>query len=163
MYKKMTEQEKQERREARKQARIEAKRSANIEAEKSQKPVKSVTISIEWKRSRTWGSNPHATAEVVYKDGTHAYLDGFTCSGCGYCKESTVIAEIFNATLRYRLHEIGSTDKHPYGVYLREEYKSYNGGVGTSCYTGISEFIGGMFENVASGKTFDVYKFTSHN
>lgn len=39
---------------------------------------------------------------------------------------------------------------------------SYNGGVGTSCYYKIAEFIGGKFENIANGKTFGVFKYTDN-
>ena len=61
-------------------------------AERSQKPVKSITITIEWKKSRTWGMNPNANAQVEYKDGTYD-TGSASASGCGYDKESTVIRE----------------------------------------------------------------------
>lgn len=176
----LTEEEKIARREARKAERKKAKRLAEIEAEKNQKPIKSVTITIEWKRSRTWGANPHAAAKVQYQDGIYGHFDGFKCSGCGYDKESTVIAQIFNKVLIYKLYQKHKwTDSinqketnHPYGVYyydgdVGQPYDSgyiplprYNGGVGTSCYYRIAEFIGGKFEHIASGKTFDVFKYT---
>lgn len=35
------------------------------------------------------------------------------------------------------------------------------GGVGTSCYYDIAEFIGGKFEKISSGKTFDVFQYTN--
>lgn len=165
--------------EARRKARTEQKELLEIEAQKNQKAVKELVITIEWRKSYTWGNNPHAEAEVTYKDGTFERRDGYTCSGCGYDKESTVIAEIFNDFLRYKLyqkHNLASTingekTNHPYGVYyyggeLGEKHESgyigmpsFNGGVGTSCYYKIGEFIGGKFENVASGKTFDVFKY----
>lgn len=160
MYVKMTEDEKKARREARKEAKREVEKLAIVEAEKNQKPVKSITISIEWKKSRMWGSNPHASASVSFQDGTYGNFDGFTCSGCGYCKESTVIAEIFNQFLKYKLYGLKKTDKTPYGIYLRDDYKSYSGGIGTSCYPAISKYIGGNFKTVASGKTFDVFEYT---
>jgi hypothetical protein len=31
--------------------------------------------------------------------------------------------------------------------------------IGTSCYYNVSEFIGGKFKCVASGKTFDVFEY----
>jgi hypothetical protein len=43
-------------------------------------------LEVEWKASRTWGSNPH-----VYD------FDGSDCvdvSGCGYCKLSTAMADV---------------------------------------------------------------------
>jgi hypothetical protein len=165
-----------EEKEARKVARIEAnkatKEAARIEAEKNQKPVKSITISIEWKKSRTWGANPHAEAAVYFHDGTTERRDGYTCSGCGYDKESTVIAEIFNEFMKYKLWNLsaeaikggqGSMDSGPapYGINnYSPSSRSFGGGIGTSCYYRIAEYLGGKFENVASGKTFDVYKYT---
>ncbi len=163
MYVKLTEQENINRRKVRKEARRQVKEQAIIKEEKSQKPVKSIIISIEWKKSRMWGSNPHAEARVSYDNGTGAVLNGFTASGCGYCKESTVIAAIFNASLRYKLHEKPSLDEAPYGIHNYSGHKGYSGGIGTSCYYEIAKFIGGTFENVASGKTFDVFKYTDGN
>ena len=146
-------------------------------AERSQKPVKCITINIEWAKSRMWGMNPHATAKVEFHDGHFERHDGYTCSGCGYDKESTVIADIFNQFLSYKLYDKSLPEKwlkvtnrykpeenHPYGLYLPGEYRGrYNGGVGTSCYYDIARFIGGRFEHVAGGKTFDVYRYTDGN
>jgi hypothetical protein len=168
------------RREARKAAREAAKEAARIEAEKNQRPVKSITITIEWRKSRIWGNNPHATAEVNYKGDEYPRFerrDGFTCSGCGYDKESTVIAEIFNAFLKYKLwqlapekrkggHGSGDNGPAPYGICVYSDNNPhYGGGIGTDCYTrpgGIGEYIGGKFESIGSGKTFDVYKYTDN-
>ena len=165
--KKLTEEQKA----ANKAAREATKEAERIEREKNQKPVKSLKITIEWRKSRTWGSCPHAEAVIVYHDGTSERRGGYTASGCGYDKESTVIAEIFNDFLKYKLWEIyiaqlankedpDGQRAQPYGVTNGEYYKYYNGGVGTSCYYAISEYIGGKLVNVASGKTFDVYEYT---
>jgi len=172
-----------EQKEANKLAKREEKKRvenlARIEAEKNQPEVKELLITIEWRKSRTWGSNPHAKAEVTYKDNTAGIWktgfyreDGFTCSGCGYDKESTVIAEIFNKFLKYKLWRLNPADRKggngsgdngaaPYGIRLySEDSPHYGGGIGTSCYYRIAEYLGGKFENVASGKTFDVFKYT---
>lgn len=139
-----------------------AKAIKQEDEEKNQKQVKQIDINIEWKKSRTWGNCPKATAEVFFTDGTH---DRFiaTASGCGYDKESTVIADVFNEYLKYTLwakEEQDNKDK-PYGVCLSYDYSPYfQGGVGTDCYYAIAEFIGGKFERVASGLTFDVYRLT---
>ena len=132
------------------------------QAERNQKPVKSVTISIEWRKSRTWGNNPHASARVEYIDGTWNSYDGYTASGCGYDKESTVIASALNDILRYKLWEIEDNAEmiasKPYGVRLSYDYNPhFEGGVGTSCYYRIAEWLGGTMKHTASGKTFDVY------
>ena len=82
--------------EARRKARTEAKELSVIEAEKNQREVKSITIAIEWRRSRIWGNCPNASAEVHFKDGTFERKNGYRAGGCGYDKESTVISERFS-------------------------------------------------------------------
>lgn len=161
---KMTEEQKQ----ARRDQKAAAARLRQIEAEKAQKPVKKLTINIEWKKSRTWGLNPVAEACVEYADGTFARLPPERASGCGYDKESTVIASVFNACMKYKLwamsaeaikdgHGSGDNGPAPYGINCYAEGRGYAGGVGTSCYYKIGEYIGGTFAHVASGKSFDVY------
>lgn len=175
---KLTEQEKKERLEARRKARSEAKESARIEAEKNQPEVKEITITIEWKKSYMWGSNPHATADIKFKKpqgqyrGYYERKDGYTAGGCGYDKESAVIADIFNDFLKYKLYGKlndvdewlnGEKTKIPYGIYIDSQWKHYSGGIGTNCYYKIAEAIGGKFEHIASGKTFDVYKYVDND
>lgn len=161
---KLTPEQKEANKIDRQNARKEAKELARIEGEKNQKEVAEITINIEWVKSRMWGHNPKCEATVKHKDGT--YSRGFaTCSGCGYDKESTVIADIFNNFLKYKLYrELKPTgrdreDGKPYGIYLNQ-YRHFSGGIGTDCYYAISEAIGGKFERIASGKSFDAYKYT---
>lgn len=177
MKTKLSEEQKKANREAKVKAKKEAQEIARIANEKNQPEVKSITISIEWKKSRMWGYNPHAMAEVTFNDKnsgewrTGFYRkDGYTCSGYGYDKESTVIAEIFNDFLKYKLYRElipvdtwlnGEKGKLPYGIYLGN-YRSFAGGIGTDCYYRIAEAIGGKFEKVASGKSFDVYRYTDY-
>jgi hypothetical protein len=152
-----------------------AKKTAlRIEQEKNQKPVDNITINIEWKKSRMWGNNPNCIAQVKFKDGTYERSPVFKCSGCGYDKESTVIAEVFNFYLKYKLWNLtpeqmkgghGSNDegKAPYGLSCYSpEHRSFAGGIGTSCYQRISEYIGGKWEHVANGSTFDVYQYVDN-
>ena len=143
---------------ARQEARKEAKRLVKIEAEKNQKPVKEITFSIEWSKS----FNPTLEARALHLDGSTSYVKA-RAGGWGYCKESTVIAEAFNSLLKYKLYELVNlpNDFTPYGVYInRNGYTGYSGGIGVNCYYSISELIGGKFEKLASGKSFDAYKFT---
>jgi len=179
MSKKMTSEEKKQRLEDRRAARKQEAEQSRIEAEKNQRPVKCLTITIEWKKSRMWGNNPHAEAKVEYwpvkGQDTYDRRGGFTASGCGYDKESTVIAEVFNFYMKYKLWAMsvdkirggmGSGDKGPapYGINVFENgnHRYYAGGIGTSCYGPISEFIGGKWTRLASGKTFDVYQYTDN-
>lgn len=164
----LTDEQKATNKENRIQAKRAAKQLAAKIAKQNQKPVESITITIEWRKSRMYGFNPHAEAAVSFKDGSFERRGGYTASGCGYDKESTVIAAIFNDFLAYKLYtEIPG--EAPYGMYYGRaaleqmpDYVSYNGGVGTSCYYRIGEFIGGKFENLASGKSFDVFKYTDN-
>lgn len=166
---KLTEEQKQANRLARKERIAAEKEVARIEREKNQKPVRKMTLSIEWKKSRMWGNNPRLSAEVYHHDGSYSSGE-FTCSGCGYDKESTVISEAFNAFLKYKLYgELKPTDrdrerdgeKMPYGIYTGQ-YRHFSGGIGTDCYYPISEAIGGKFTRVASGKTYDCYVYTDN-
>jgi hypothetical protein len=155
---KLTKEQKEANKLARAEARKTAKELARIEAEKSQKPVKEIYLSIEWKKSRMWGHNPHLEAKAIHEDGTISYFNS-TASGCGYDKESQVISDVFNNMLKYKLYELETADGLPYGIRLTDNYKGFSGGIGTNCYYSISEHIGGKFEKVASGKTYDAYKF----
>jgi len=132
---------------------------------RAQEPVKSITILIEWKKNPTWGRNPHAKARIEYQSGKLYFRGGYKCSGCGYDKESTVIAHIFNDFLTYRLwqkfYEISSNEKNwPYGInhYTPDNF-NFEGGVGTSSYYHIAEFIGGRFNHLIGSNNIDVYQF----
>jgi hypothetical protein len=137
-----------------------------LESIKNQKTVDKITINIEWKKSRTYGYNPTATARVDFTDGTRGNLFA-SCSGWGYDKASTVIADIFNQALRYTLLLPDSTKTAPYGIRLFNPIDfmqygstvSFEGGIGADCYFAISEFIGGKFEKIAGGKTFETYTY----
>ena len=140
--------------------------------EATQKPVKRIKITIDWVRSYTWGNNPHLEAEVYYHDGSYDSMTS-KCSGCGYDKESTVIADVFNHFLKYKLWakpyaELRNGDTSPYGITSGRyetrlgniiEHRGFSGGIGTSCYYAISQFIGGTFKNIASGKKYDVFEY----
>lgn len=154
----LTLEQKQENKLKRKESLLLKKKLAQIESDKAQKPVEYITFSIEWSK----GGNPTCTAWAYYFDNTSTKFVS-RAGGYGYCKESTVIAEIFNATLRYKLYEfMPNTPKEfePYLIYNFEGRYSFAGGIGTNCYYNIANFIGGKFERVATGKTFDAYKFT---
>jgi hypothetical protein len=106
----------------------------------TQPTPKSISIGVQWKRSRTWGNNPHAQAVARYPDGTCKQFTA-RCSGCGYDKLSTVVANILNQCLRGHLARrvCGNRNKSwPYGIAGRNNAlcpPSFPGGVGISCYT----------------------------
>jgi len=128
--------------------------------------VEKVTITIEWKKNRTWGANPTAEARVSFLDGTCSHFTSGSIGGCGYDKESTAIANCVN--------QINGLLK---ALYLKKDKKAkltnrevfgygagygilpnIEGGVGVSCYPEIFKKIGFEFKGVTHGKTFDVYE-----
>lgn len=121
-------------------------------------------ISVEWKKSRMWGSNPTCEAWIAVKGDSNYYNSG-SIGGCGYDKLSTAIANAVNqdnAFLKamYLLKEANPTaNNHAlfgygsgYGILPRLE-----GGVGVSCYPAIFDKIGFVWSNTAWGKTYDVF------
>lgn len=133
--------------------------NAKYEERANKKDIVSMTIKIYWKRSSVWGSNPHAEYWCRYVDGTGNCEDGFTCSGCGYDKTSTVIAEIFNKEFSGMLWRKRRSKKpRPYGVRTDGWFPSFSGGIGAGCYEAITRFLGGEFKHVAWSDTFDQYE-----
>ena len=133
------------------------KRFARVhEVEEVEAPA-SVSVVVEWHKSRTWGENPRArvAAERVATYGS--------ASGCGYDKESAAIASALNQNpeilkILYDHAEAGET--FPYGVDVWAGLPSFAGGCGVSCFYSIFEACGYTFRQVASGKMFDVYEIT---
>ena len=131
-----------------------------------------VTINVEWKRSRTWGYNPHVTAVT-----SEAETYTGTASGCGYDKQSTAVAEALNASpavlkmlyaaaenalaagQRFAQDDHGNVtcrDVLGYGSgYSILPY--FEGGVGVSCFETIFSRCGYTFRQVANSKHFDAY------
>lgn len=135
-----------------------------------------VKITMEWKKSRMWGSNPNAECWYSYKDASGQYQSGYCVSGsiggCGYDKGSTAVARCLNQINEvlkplYVIKNNAVPMSQPnrdifgygsgYGIL-----PSIEGGVGVSCYPQIFETIGYKFSTQASGKTFDVYTITKN-
>ena len=131
--------------------------------ERAEQPdIKTMKINIEWKKSKIWGYNPYAEYRCWYVDGTFKRGTA-TCSGYGYDKESTVIARCFNDCANGMLYRRRNARKNiPYGVYVKGCcFPYYEGGIGTSCYYKIADFIGGRFKQVADGQTFSAFEFVN--
>lgn len=127
----------------------------------------SATISVEWKRSRMWGSNPTAEARVETTKGWFVFNSG-SIGGCGYDKLSTAVASCLtqcNALLNSMYHiknERPTEDNRTIFGYGSGSglLPSIEGGVGVSCYPKIFNTLGFEFKTTASGKSFDVYTIT---
>jgi hypothetical protein len=133
--------------------------------------LEEITISVEWKNNRTWGANPTAEARVktVNPDESgsrwHVYASG-SIGGCGYDKKSTAVAKAVNQSPAFIAALCAIKEQSPEGS--NRDVFSYGagygiipqleGGVGVSCYPDIFCKIGYKFEEIASGKNFDVFK-----
>lgn len=131
-----------------------------------------ISICVEWKRSATWGYNPTATVNTGHERATGA------ASGCGYDKESSVIASALNqcdsvlkALYSYKESQLatGLSDESStactgrdnrnivgYGAgYAAIPY--FEGGVGASCFWDILRKCGFATRGNHSGKYADFY------
>jgi hypothetical protein len=150
----------------RKKLREAVKHQKRVDEVKAQPKLESLTITIEWKKSRTWGSNPHATGEAITKEGRRL-VGTATASGCGYCKRSTVIADLFKQFLRHKLYDekvlARLSVKKPYGIRLPKDGENFlpyfEGGIGEECYREISEAIGGTWSRIANTDSVEVYQY----
>lgn len=135
-----------------------AAKLAKIESIEAAGALESVHISVEWKRSRTWGNNPHVEAEVLTN--TRRYVYTASASGCGYDKESAAIAHALNASpevMRILYDHAERGGEFPYSVITFAGLPSFDGGCGVSCFYSVFTACGYTFRQIASGRTFDVY------
>lgn len=127
-------------------------------------PVTSAGIVVQWKKSTTWGHNPHCEVH----DGEKCYTG--TASGCGYDKESSAMAEALNQSngiLRIlcdrkeeRLAELGihATNENCLGYGAGySPIPHFHGGVGVSSFQQIFKNCGYTLSNDHSGNYFDTY------
>lgn len=57
-----------------------------------------INISVNWTKSRTWGSNPHAECWLCFEDAEYGSRSSYSegrASGTGYDKRSTAVQEAF--------------------------------------------------------------------
>jgi hypothetical protein len=139
----------------------EIKKAEKIKARKelilSQSELKSVTINVEWTKSRTWGANPKANINFcTVEPGSYQYLQGSSVSGCGYCKQSTAVAEVLNMCTPALKLVLKNAKKLPYGVQLDcGNLPRFNGGVGVECYVRFFNTVGYDMKKTGNGKMFD--------
>lgn len=120
--------------------------------------VKEITINIEWAKSRTWGANPTATARIWLDNGMFEEFT-YKCSGCGYDKESTVIAGALNQSKSIIKLLLQLSENNLYGYFKRDGFlPNLSGGVGTSCYPSIFSLGGYDMKHISSGKMFDSWR-----
>jgi len=120
--------------------------------------IEQIRISVEWKNSRAWGSNPHVVLSAYSSN--NCYDAKAKASGCGYDKESQAIAEALNSINGVRKLLIEKLDyineKKPYGINQYGIIPAFSGGVGTDCFTSFFKDIGWKVTEMHS-KTYDSY------
>lgn len=140
--------------------RNRAERLAKLTRAENAEPLENASISVEWKRSAMWGSNPTAVVIANY-DANHA-TEG-RASGCGYDKESAAIATAVNASpsiMRILYEHAENGGSFPYSVYTYAGLPYFDGGCGVSCFRNVFAACGYRWEDGAHRKTFDVYTLT---
>ena len=140
----------------------ERKKNEGYQARAEQPDVVRLVMNTEWRRSSTWGNNPHIHYSCHFADGTYKSGDE-TVGGCGYDKESTCMAEIFEQCLSGMLwrktRKKSSLKDKPYGVSMGW-FPNFDGGVGVSCYYRIAEWLGGKMEHTGWTDRSDSYIVT---
>ena len=130
-------------------------KKAYFEAIQNAPDFKSLKLTIEWKKSQTWGSNPTATLEVWNESGfERVYVAKASC--CGYCKESAVMANVFNQSPSIKKLLLNSSNENKTAYGMRGERFS-GGGVGVSSLQNAFSVCGFELKRVATGRNFDAY------
>jgi hypothetical protein len=127
-----------------------------------------IYITVEWKKSYMWGSNPTATDNYGNTSGS--------IGGCGYDKLSTAVARVLNQHKRLlqamydfkndylREHEVkdhNATHREildygsGYGILPK-----FEGGVGVNCFKTILSKVGYEMKQISSTKSTDVFMIT---
>lgn len=151
-----------------------ARKLAKLASAEAAPDVESIAIHVEWKRSRTWGYNPHASVIVNH---TNRYTG--SASGCGYDKRTAAIAEALNqsAVMQRMLYQ--AKEKALANGYDPESAKAhgsetnryciaygagygvlpyFEGGVGMGSFCSVFEACGlKVTERNESGKHYDFY------
>lgn len=139
-------------------AKEEQKKSKNryetIKAAEEANDVHIFNISVEWKKSKTWGANPHATIT-----GDQVRTFG-RASGCGYDKLSAAIAQAMNENpeiMRVLCLYAETGAAFPYSVHTFAGVPFVDGTCGVEFFPDVFDACGYSFRCVGSGDMFDCY------
>lgn len=127
----------------------------------AQRKISSIGITVAWSRN----GNPLLEAIATFADNALPTTETFKtrCSGSGYDKLSTVMSDVFEHFLGYKLEEserFTAPEAVPYGISkYADDRRHYAGGVGINCYTRIATFIGGELTRIGGTSSVDVYTY----
>lgn len=148
-----------------------ARKMAALEKAEAAPDVQSVAIHVEWKRSRTWGYNPHASVVI---NAMNRYEGG--ASGCGYDKRTAAVGEALNqsAVIRRMLYQAkekalaegwrpeNSAHSNAGCINYGAGYgvlPYFDGGVGMGSFEGVFNACGLRLVVRDEGKHYDSYYF----
>ena len=102
--------------------------------------INKIVIAIEWKKSRTWGDNPHAEVKVFYNNNQIEIFTG-SASGCGYDKRSAATSEALDKCelLKALLYKAENNRLKNHSEVTRRDFIGYGSGYGA-----IPHFEGGV-------------------
>ena len=102
--------------------------------------INKIVIAIEWKKSATWGNNPHAEVKIFYNN-NHIEIFTGSASGCGYDKRSAATAQAFNKceALKALLYKAENKRLKNHSEVTRRDFIGYGSG-----YSSIPCFDGGL-------------------
>ena len=102
--------------------------------------INKILIAIEWKKSRTWGNNPHAEVKVFYNNNNIETFTG-SASGCGYDKRSAATAQALNKCelLKALLYKAENERLKKHSEVNRRDFIGYGSG-----YSSLPVFEGGV-------------------
>ncbi len=120
-----------------------------------------ITITVEWKRSRSWGLNPTATVSAG------SCITTGSATGCGYDKESAAVASAMNKNYSilkvwYEHAERGGQFEYSVSGADRSMLPHMDGGCGMSAVTNVFKKLGFRCEE-EHGNVFDMYIFYAEN
>lgn len=135
-----------------------------INAILSQDNVRWGECSIDWVKNRTWGNCPRGD----YKNG-FKYQEYKSVTGCGYCKLSTLTADMLNDDINLMSYIYKFVEKHHinknnigtklgYGIRIYNGQPHFEGGVGVECHKRILERLGFKVEHHETRKS-DIITF----
>ena len=97
--------------------------------------INKIVIAIDWKKSRTWGNNPHCEVKVFYNNNQIETLTG-SASGYGYDKRSAATAQAFNKceALKALLYKAENKRLKSHSEVTRRDFLGYGSGYGALPY-----------------------------
>ena len=165
------------------QDKATAEKLKKLEKAAAAPDLESVSISVEWTRSRVWGYNP--AAEIVVNAGGHYSKYTGSASGCGYDKRTAAIGAALNQSasvlkMLYTAKEKALATMDPekieamkkgyiFGSESNRDFIHYGagygvlpyfeGGVGMSSFRGVFEACGYKCSADHATKHYDYYHF----